>query len=119
MSTTSPRGGRTDVLYFVNRFTVHGDAAEFERAFSRTAEFLRGRPGLLEYTLLGDSDGEGQYMNIALWTDEASFRAAVGHPDFAQHAAAMRELSVGESGFYRLRQSFVPGIGEVDPSFQV
>ena len=109
MSTTSPLEGRTDVLYFVNRFTVHGDASEFERVFSRTAEFLRGRPGLLEYTLLRSSDSE--YMNIALWADEASFRAAVGHPDFAQHAAALRELSVGESGFYRLRQSFVPGTG--------
>ncbi|MBP2702959.1 antibiotic biosynthesis monooxygenase [Microbispora sp. RL4-1S] len=96
---------------FVNRFLLHGSAEEFERVFAATSEFMGRRPGFLWHLLLRPMDtgmdtATGRhYVNIAAWRDEASFRAAVGHPEFAPHAGALRALSTSEPALYETRQS--------------
>ncbi|MFG3496475.1 antibiotic biosynthesis monooxygenase family protein [Streptomyces sp. NPDC047928] len=95
---------------FVNRFTLRGSAEDFETAFAATSEFMRRQPGFRWHTLLVPAHGGGEgpgYVNIAVWRDEASFRAALAHPGFAAHAAALRALSSSEPTLYRPRQSRV------------
>ncbi|MEV4432814.1 antibiotic biosynthesis monooxygenase family protein [Streptomyces sp. NPDC049555] len=96
---------------FVNRFTLHdaaGGAEEFEKVFAETAEFLCRQPGFRHHTLLvpaGPPDGGGpHYVNVAVWDDEAAFRAALARPGFGAHAAALRALSSSEPALYRPRQ---------------
>ncbi|MET9096666.1 antibiotic biosynthesis monooxygenase family protein [Streptomyces cyaneofuscatus] len=100
----SGSGDRTVV--FVNRFTVHGPKELFENAFSESAAFLRERPGLIQYTLLRHAERPDSYINIARWSDEASFRSAIGHPGFPAHARALRELCTTEPGLYTEREVF-------------
>jgi heme-degrading monooxygenase HmoA len=88
------------VVTFINRFTVTGPAEEFERLFDDTSAFFRDRPGFLSHRLLRHSEQPGSYVNIAEWADTESFRAAVTHPDFAPHAAALRTLSTSEPNLY-------------------
>ena len=92
-------------ITFVNRFTVQGTPQDFERAFRGTAEFLRRQPGLVGWTLSQQVDAPGSYVNVAVWESEQAFRAAVSHPDFRQHAAAVRRLASSESALYTERLS--------------
>ncbi|MEV4754164.1 antibiotic biosynthesis monooxygenase family protein [Micromonospora sp. NPDC049559] len=97
---------------FVNRFTVRSSAEEFERVFIETSEFMAGRPGFLQNTLLRHIDGPGTYLNIAQWRDLAAFRSAVSHPEFQPHAAALREISTSEPNLYQPRHTFTAASGQ-------
>lgn len=90
---------------FVNMFTVHAPADEFERVFARTASFMSSQPGFLRHTLLRNISAEHSYINIAHWRDLASFRKALAHPDFQQHAKELRALSTSQHDLYVQRQS--------------
>ncbi|WP_432054871.1 antibiotic biosynthesis monooxygenase family protein [Streptomyces sp. bgisy022] len=109
MPLPEPNDAGSGSVTFVNRFTLSGSAEDFEAAFAETAEFLCRRPGFRWHVLLaptgsGSADVRPQYVNIAVWDDEASFRAAVAHPQFPAHAAVLRALSTSEPTLYRSRQ---------------
>lgn len=95
----------TAPVTLLNRFTVHGDPAEFEAAFAATSEFLTGQPGFVEHTLLRHGQDEGSYVNVARWTSAGALRAATGHPDFAEHARALRELATTDPQLFTPRLS--------------
>jgi heme-degrading monooxygenase HmoA len=92
---------------FVNRFLLHAPAEDFERVFAATSEFMATRPGFLWHMLLRplESDQDGRYVNVAAWRDAEAFRAAVAHPSFAPHAAALRALATSEPALYETRQT--------------
>lgn len=94
------------VVTLVNRFSLHGSPDEFEQAFAATSAFMGRQPGFLGHTLLrhADEGNEHHYLNIAWWRDTASFRAAIDHPDFTPHAAALRALSTSKPNLYLTRQ---------------
>jgi monooxygenase len=91
---------------FINRFAVHGSPDDFERAFAATSAFMSQQAGFLGHALLRhhDDDKHNHYVNVAAWRDAACLQAAVSHPDFAPHAAALRQLSTSEPNLYTLRQ---------------
>ncbi|MGW6461278.1 antibiotic biosynthesis monooxygenase family protein [Streptomyces sp. NPDC055078] len=95
---------RSEVVTFINRFTVHASPEEFERVFAETGQFLAGRDGFLRYALHRHAEDPTRYVNIAHWRDAAAFRTAVADPGFPPHAAAVRELSTSEPGLYLPRQ---------------
>ncbi|MER8048067.1 antibiotic biosynthesis monooxygenase family protein [Streptomyces sp. NPDC094032] len=100
-------------VMFVNRFTVHGPAEEFEEVFARTSAFMARQPGFVRHRLLRELDDPAAYVNLAVWADRASFLRAVGRPEFAPHAAALRALSRSENGLFATRLS-VSGQGLED-----
>ncbi|MBV2153189.1 antibiotic biosynthesis monooxygenase [Kitasatospora sp. SUK 42] len=102
VSPEAPGGAE---VTFVNRFTVHGPAEEFEEVFDRTSAFMARQPGFVRHTLLREVDDPAGYVNLAVWRDRDSFRRAVGHPDFVPHATALRSLSRSENGLYAARLS--------------
>ncbi|GAA3507464.1 antibiotic biosynthesis monooxygenase family protein [Streptomyces showdoensis] len=109
-----PDGIRHDAeVTFVNRFTVHGPAAEFEEVFARTSAFMARQPGFVRHSLLRELDDPAAYVNLAVWADRASFQRAVGRPEFAPHATALRALSRSENGLFAARLS-VSGQGLED-----
>ncbi|MFD0549702.1 antibiotic biosynthesis monooxygenase family protein [Streptomyces rectiviolaceus] len=71
----------------------------------RTARFLERQPGFLAYTLVRHLEEPQSYVNIARWTDVASFRAAVTQAEFGPHAEALRAISTSSSGLYTERRS--------------
>ncbi|MFJ1597392.1 antibiotic biosynthesis monooxygenase family protein [Streptomyces sp. NPDC088261] len=99
---------------FVNRFTVTGEPKEFEEAFSRTADFMTGQPGILGYTLSQDTEDPQRFVNIARWKNAQSLRAAVSNPDFQAHVGELRKLATSESRLYSERQRYLDG-GDTAP----
>lgn len=88
---------------FVNRFTLKGEPSEFERAFAEIADFMEAQSGILGYTLSQDVENPKEYVNIALWKDAQSLRAAAAHPDFRSHVVALRGLAESRSDLYAER----------------
>lgn len=84
------------VLVFINRFSVHGNAEDFERAFQASSEFMCRQPGFLRHRLVRSSRLPERYVNIAEWENAASFQRATEHPDFASHVRELRELASSE-----------------------
>lgn len=97
------------MMVFINRFTLRGDAAEFERAFATTSEFFRKQPGFLGHRLVRSLDDPAAYTNIAEWTDRASLQRALREPEFEQHAQALRALAGSTPGFFEPRLTVAAG----------
>jgi monooxygenase len=97
--------GGTSGVTFINRFTVHGSPAEFERVFADTSAFMSRQDGFVAHTLLRHLQEPASYVNIAHWRDVPSFQRAVAQPAFQPHAAAIRALSTSEPNLYAPRWS--------------
>jgi monooxygenase len=88
-------------ITFINRFTVHAPSDMFEKAFAETSAFMMRQPGFVDHVLIRRVDRDNAYVNIARWTDEESFRAALRQKEFQPHAVALRALSTSEHNLYR------------------
>ena len=84
------------MVVFVNQFSVHGNAEDFERAFQASSEFMCRQPGFLHHRLVRSTLSPGRYVNIAEWADAVSFRRATEHPDFESHVRELRKLASSE-----------------------
>ena len=76
----------------INIFEVPaGDEDEFIAAWEKTRDYLKTFPALIE-TALHQSlhDTQFRFVNIAHWTSEDEFNAAVGSEGFFEAAAELR-----------------------------
>jgi heme-degrading monooxygenase HmoA len=76
----------------INIFEVPaGDEAEFIAAWEKTRDYLRTFPAHIE-TALHQSlhDTQFRFVNIAHWTSEQEFNAAVGSQGFGAAASGLR-----------------------------
>lgn len=76
----------------INIFEVpEGDDDAFIAAWEKTRDYLMTLPAHIE-TALHQSlhDGRFRYVNVAQWTSEEEFNAAIGSPGFREAASALR-----------------------------
>ncbi|MGW4233270.1 antibiotic biosynthesis monooxygenase [Streptomyces sp. NBC_01102] len=88
------------MITFINRFEVTGPIEEFEAAFEETSAFFAAQPGFVGHRMLKHLNAPGRYVNVADWTDEESFRRALGRPEFAVHRTALQKLGSSEPNIY-------------------
>ncbi|MBO2462637.1 antibiotic biosynthesis monooxygenase family protein [Actinomadura violacea] len=88
------------MIVFVNRFVVHGDPADFERAFADTAAYFTRWPGYIGNRLVRALDDAASYANIAEWESADALRAATRAAEFDEHARRLRALARSEQTFY-------------------
>jgi heme oxygenase (mycobilin-producing) len=89
-----PLGGNADTmsLTLINIFEVPaGDEAEFIAAWEKTRDYLQTLPAHIE-TALHQSlhDTQFRFVNIAHWTSEEEFNAALSSPGFRESATDLR-----------------------------
>ena len=80
----------------VNKFTVVGDADEFERIWAKSSEFMRHQPGFVSFRLVRSVAEPQVYFNIAEWTDVAAHQRVVRSPDFQSHITELALLAKPE-----------------------
>ncbi len=72
----------------INIFEVPaGDEDKFLTAWEKTRDYLKTFPAHIETALHGT---QFRFVNIAHWTSEAEFGAAIGSPGFRAAAAGLR-----------------------------
>ncbi|HET8936570.1 MAG TPA: antibiotic biosynthesis monooxygenase family protein [Polyangiales bacterium] len=79
----------TGPVVLVNLFMMsQADEATFLRVWEDDAAFMKQQPGFISTQLhraLGDNP---TYLNYAVWTSTADFRAAFAHPEFRSKLGA-------------------------------
>ncbi|MFI8931151.1 AMP-binding protein [Streptomyces sp. NPDC053474] len=100
-STTQPKE-KTVMHHFVNRFTVTGDAAEFERLLAKITDHMAAQPGFRSYRLYRSRQDPTVYVETAAWTDSAAHERATGADGFRGPVMEVMKLAKAEPGPYQL-----------------
>jgi long-chain acyl-CoA synthetase len=90
---------------FINRYSVSGDPAEFERILDRISAYMADQPGLCAHALYRSAKEDSVYVETAEWVDAAAHRSACGGAVFQQLLAELKRLATAEPGpFTRIRE---------------
>ncbi|RBQ20072.1 antibiotic biosynthesis monooxygenase [Spongiactinospora rosea] len=87
---------------FINRFTVSGDAAEFEGLLGKITEYMSRQPGFRSYKLYRSSNDPKVYVETAEWDDGGSHKQAVGRDGFRALVGPVMKLATAEPGPFEL-----------------
>ncbi|MCK2221096.1 AMP-binding protein [Actinomadura sp. ATCC 31491] len=94
--------GAPTMIVLMNKVTVTGDMAEFERAHDEIAAFMRAQPGARGFRLLGSLDEPNVFVELAEWDSQEAHAAAVRSPGFVERARALRAVAELDLGKYRV-----------------
>lgn len=89
------------MVILINRFTVTGDAEEFERVFEASSEFMVNQPGFQSHQLVRSLRNPTSYVNIALWESPQAHQAVVRSSGFAEHIAQLAKVATAEPDLYQ------------------
>lgn len=88
------------MITFVNKFTLTGEASEFELHFEMVAEFMFRQDGFVRHSFLRSIHDPCIYINIAEWESASALRAVIETPEFELCAAPLRELAQSVPAIY-------------------
>ncbi|MBN5182474.1 antibiotic biosynthesis monooxygenase [Serratia marcescens] len=96
-------------VVLINLFTLDViDEPAFLEAWKDDAEFMKRQPGLISTQLHRAIGASPTYLNYAVWTSTATFRAAFTHPEFIAKLAAYPSSAVAVPHLFQ--KYAVPGI---------
>jgi quinol monooxygenase YgiN len=96
------------MITLVNKVTVTGDLAEFERANLALAEFMREQPGARRFQLLRSMERPDVFVEVAEWDSREHHAAAISAPGFAERAKALRAVGEFERAMYTVVRTEEP-----------
>ncbi len=88
------------MITLINEFTVRGDAAEFERVFAASSDFMCQQPGFVSHRLVRSLRHPEVYVNIAEWESAEQHQKIVGSPQFAEHITGLAGLAEVKPDLY-------------------
>ncbi|MEV4053673.1 antibiotic biosynthesis monooxygenase family protein [Amycolatopsis sp. NPDC049688] len=87
----------------INRFTLTGDAAEFERVLGEITEHMAQQPGFRSYALYRARDDSPVYVETAEWDSKDDHAKATGTERFRSLVKQVMPLVSVEPGSFELR----------------
>jgi long-chain acyl-CoA synthetase len=87
---------------FINRFTVTGDQAEFDRLLGEIAAHMKQQPGFRSYRLYRSARDPKVYLETAEWADADSHNQAKATEGFLVPVKQIREHVAAEPGPFDL-----------------
>ena len=96
------------MITLINKVTVTGDPAEFQRANLALAEFMRVQPGARRFQLLQAMDEPNVYVEVAEWESREHHAAAIQAPGFMERAKAMRAVADFDRAMYAVVRTEQP-----------
>ncbi|MFJ2865818.1 antibiotic biosynthesis monooxygenase family protein [Kitasatospora sp. NPDC087314] len=88
------------MVTLINKFTVHGDTAEFEKVWAASSEFMRAQQGFVNFKLHRSLNRPDSYVNIALWETVEDHHRVLASPEFAVHIKELAALATPEPDLY-------------------
>ncbi|MFI9228000.1 AMP-binding protein [Streptomyces rimosus] len=85
--------GTSTMFTFINRFTVQGDAAEFEKRVGEITAHMSRQPGFRSHRLLRSAKDPQVYVEIAEWDDAESHGRALRTETFQQAVSEVKKLA--------------------------
>jgi monooxygenase len=85
----------------VNRFHDHsGDIDAFTRIWTDIAKYMEKQDGLTSTRFSRSLEDPNDFVNVATWDDEASFRKALARDDFRRLSQPLAELATSAPALY-------------------
>jgi heme-degrading monooxygenase HmoA len=80
----------------INRLTVHGAPAEFERIIGGITEYMKEQPGFSSHRLYRSRNRDNVYIETAEWTDAAAHRQAMQGDGFRDRVRELGAVATAE-----------------------
>lgn len=90
------------MVVLVNRFTISGSAADFERIWASSSDFMRRQPGFVSFRLVRSINEDNVYLNIAQWESAADHQRVVRSPEFRTHITELAQVARAEPDLYQV-----------------
>ncbi|MGX9891572.1 antibiotic biosynthesis monooxygenase family protein [Streptomyces sp. NPDC002276] len=88
------------MVTFINKLTVNGDLAEFQRIKHSMTEFMSAQPGYRGSSTLRQVGQDNVFIEMAEWQDAASHQAALRSNEFRDLIKGLSGLASAEPGLY-------------------
>ncbi|MFC3448686.1 antibiotic biosynthesis monooxygenase family protein [Amycolatopsis speibonae] len=72
------------MFIFIDRMTVTGDLADYQRIIGRISEHMAAQPGFRSHRLYRNSKNPLEYVEIAEWENAELHKAATGQAGFRE-----------------------------------
>ncbi|WP_020497312.1 antibiotic biosynthesis monooxygenase family protein [Sciscionella marina] len=83
------------MVTLVNKLTVHGDIAEFEKVSEELTRYMEKQPGYVRYALLRSINKPEVFVEIAWWITAEAHQNAIksaGFQDLVQRLVALASV---------------------------
>lgn len=84
------------MVTLINKFTVSGNAEDFERLWKASSEFMLDQPGFISFRLVRSLADRSVYFNVAEWADAESHIRVMRGPGFQTHLAELATVARAE-----------------------
>ena len=88
------------MITFINKLTVIGEAAEFERIAESITNYMRVQPGYIRSQMLRSLRNPSVYIELANWKDAESHRRAVQSDGFKAVVSALGPVAKVDPDLY-------------------
>ncbi|GHF81510.1 quinol monooxygenase YgiN [Streptomyces filamentosus] len=102
--------GVTAVVVFMNRLTMIGEPAEFERIYAEIGKIMSARPGLIRFRLVRSTKEADVYFNIAEWESQEAFQDALQTPEFRAQFEQLLPIIKGDPHVCEVVQEGLPAV---------
>ncbi|MEU4209185.1 antibiotic biosynthesis monooxygenase family protein [Streptomyces sp. NPDC026206] len=99
------------MITVINRLTVHGDTATFEKVLSGITDHMSTQPGFLSHRLHRSLNHPEIYIETAEWTDAQSHRQAMTADAFREKVRALSSLATPEPDIFETLEEAGGGLG--------
>ncbi|GAO10341.1 antibiotic biosynthesis monooxygenase [Streptomyces lydicamycinicus] len=87
---------------FINRFTVDGDTAEFEKRLADITAHMTRQPGFHSHRLYRSGKDPKVYVELAEWEDAAAHQRAARTEEFLAAVRHVQQLATADPAPYTL-----------------
>lgn len=99
------------MFYFINRFTVTGDHAEFEQILADINKYMSAQPGFRKHRLYRSARDPQVYVETAEWESAEQHKKAISGDDFlAGIKRIMAHATAEPAPFTVVRENSAAGV---------
>jgi long-chain acyl-CoA synthetase len=88
------------MITLINKFTLTGDSAEFERVWKVSSDFMRSQPGFVSFHLHRSLNRPDVYVNVAVWETAQDHQRVLAGPEFGLHIKQLGALAKPDPDLY-------------------
>ncbi|MEU7146157.1 antibiotic biosynthesis monooxygenase family protein [Nocardia sp. NPDC046473] len=90
------------MVTMVNKLTVTGKIADFERVADGLTEYMREQPGYIRYSLLRSVRRDNVFVEIAEWKDADAHRRAIQSEGFRRRVEPLAAVATVDPDLYEV-----------------
>jgi long-chain acyl-CoA synthetase len=84
------------MVTLINKFTLTGDPADFERTWAASSDIMSTQPGFVRFRLVRALNDPSVYINIAEWESAEAHQKVLQSDAFRSHIIDLAKVATAE-----------------------